>query len=104
MPLAGLMARSGDLVGPGAAGVVMDCGMDAVLVNGLPAAALVPGVMPRVTPHVCCNPYCPQCCAAVITVGIPTVLINGKPAIVTAAPASCGHVVITGAEGVIVTG
>lgn len=97
-----LMARVGDIVGPG--GLLMDCGLDAVLVNGQPAVSLVPGAMPRVTPHVCCSPYCPLCCAAVVTLGVPTVLINGKPAITVGMPASCGHAVMTGAEGVIVTG
>lgn len=102
--LTGLMARVGDLVGPGAAGVILDCGIDAVLVNGLPAAVLDPGVLPRVSPHVCCSPQCPACCYAVVLGGIPTVLINGKPAITTEMPADCGHVVITGAAGVTVTG
>lgn len=96
MPLA---ARMGDIVGPGG---VISVGIPTVLINGQPAA-VVGGL---VTPHACCGaPGCPPThCASTLVQCAPTVLINGIPSTYVGCVTLCGHPIITGAPGVIITG
>jgi uncharacterized Zn-binding protein involved in type VI secretion len=93
-----LMARMGDIVGPGG---VISAGVPSILVNGQPAAFLGAPV----TPHACCGaPGCDPHCVAHIVTGAPTILVNGIPAVYVGCMASCADAVVMGAPGVIITG
>lgn len=91
-----MVVRRGD---PNAAGglVIGPCA-NSVLVNGRPVA--VPADL--VSPHPCCGPKCPQCCAAQTTIGSLSVLAEGKPIVYVGSPDTCFHPRAFGSTDVIV--
>jgi len=91
----GALQRVGD---PNSAGGVIINGDSTVLVNGRPIAVQNNSV----TPHPCCGQQnCPPIhCNAKTQTNSPTILVNGKPIILTGAIDTCGHVRVSGSPDV----
>ena len=93
----GGVQRLGD---PNTAGGVIIEGNPTVLINGRPVAV----VGAKVTPHPCCGAKnCPPIhCSAVTTSKTATVLVDGRPIVLTGDIDTCGHARISGSVDVIV--
>ena len=92
----GPVQRVGDVNAVG--GVILE-GDPTVLVDGRPIAILGASV----TPHPCCGAKgCPPThCHAVTTATSATILVGGKPVVVTGDIDSCGHTRVGGSFSVI---
>lgn len=82
-----------------AGGAAIGAGASSVLINGRPACT--PGT--KVTPHPCCGaPGCAKHCAASVTRGSTSVLVEGKGLVYVGVPDSCGHSRAVGSSDVII--
>ena len=92
----GLVQRVGDANAVG--GVILE-GDPTVLVDGRPIAVLGASI----TPHPCCGAKgCPPThCHAETTATTATILVGGKPVVVTGDIDTCGHTRVGGSESVI---
>lgn len=100
MPVGGWMSRIGDVT----------VGLGVLAPPPKPIAGIFINTQPAATqgslvkPHFPCSPQVPLCCKSVVAEGTPTVLLNGIPATYVKAMTICGHPIMTGAAGVIVSG
>jgi uncharacterized Zn-binding protein involved in type VI secretion len=92
----GLVQRVGDANAVG--GIILE-GDPTVLVDGRPIAVLGASI----TPHPCCGAKgCPPThCHATTTATSASILVGGKPVVVTGDIDTCGHTRVGGSESVI---